>query len=780
MSIKESLNLIVLLLASLQLEAFNTLSQAQEYARLNPEYPSFKGTNIFQPDYSQFYTEKTPSIFTRFLERVNLKAFLWSPLTFKNILQEVVKAREERGYYGDYIFTYTPQPQTEFILIGPLLGAFHSLVRNLIELHKQGFITPDLHVIKPQCYIIFNGDLFNYTPYGLETFTLVLALMKKNPDHVVYIQGSSEKESTWKNSTLKSQLKIQAQQFSHEKIPFNRLITRFFNTLPLGFYLNGLDSPQDVLRISYFSFETSPFNEIACQNSLTSINITPHVCKLSSNKHERTVPLRAFIKGENRLISYKQNLGLTLLESELGATTWSVFSGPNKVYREYFSFFYDAFSVVKTDRTLSDATITLYHQDVQDLIGFKKAMTYNLVTGQMLLQPVSTESPFASLFTKDAKAVIEKAPRIEHIEGKIELGSTMDLSKGIQTLGKAIQAGISALVNRVNQSGGIDGKLYQVTIVDDQYNPALARSHIERFVKNGINLILCPVGTPTVTASLDLIKNKKVFVLFPNTGTPLLRKPDLTNVVHFRSSYTNEAKALTYHALRRLASKRFALFYQNDSYGRAALEGAVEVLKKEGIKDWIEASYLANTLQVEPAIDAIKTSTPDTIMLFSTTGVTIELIRQLGSELLASKKVLAISPLGGLTFKQFVKSIGLPVTFSQVMPNPATSTLQIVQEYRQEIVKQALAPDTYSLEGYIAASLTANYLRQIQGPITFNALLKLIENTKNHKFKGLTLNFDPQTRELAHFLWIEQPNGEWIEQNLKVLEISNENSIPKK
>lgn len=776
-----SLLLIPLLLFSSS-KTFDTLKQAEAYAQLNTEISLNRDQNVLRPDYEDFYTQQRTSLFSDFF--TPFKEKLWSSTIFKDTLQVVVKEREQKGYYGNFILIKTPKPETQFIVIGPLFGTFHSLVRNLKELEAQGFINNDLKVIKPNCFIIFNGNVINGAPHVLETLTLVLSLMKKNPHSVKYIRGQYENELYWQNTTLKTQLKLQARHLSNENIPLAQLITRFFNTLPLGIYLNGINSQEGLLRISYFSLEDDVFTEASCAKSLRAFHPTMKVCRLKASKSEERIPIRALIKGENRLISYEQNPGLTLLEPERGATAWSVLSSPNKIYREHFSFFYDAFSVITIGPSLAETTITLYHQDVRDLINFKRVMTYNVLTGQSLLRPLSMQPPFGVLFAKKeikVPRIEEKAPKALHVTDMIQLGSTMDLSKSNQLIGKSMKTGISALVNRINQLGGINGKLYQVTIVDDQYNPALSRANIEKFMHNNIRLILCPVGTPTLAASLDLIKEKKIFVLFPNSGSEQFRQPTLTNIVHFRPSYQSEAIALTYHMMRSLAAKRFAFFYQNDSYGKAALEGALKVLKKEGLKEWIEAPYLANTVQVTEAVNAIRKGLPDSIAFFSNVTPTIELIRQLGSEFLAGRKLFAISPVGERSFKQFVRSAGLEVTFAQVVPNPAMSNLQIVQEYRQEIAKQALPPDTYALEGYIAASLTANYLRRIQGPITFEALLKLIEGTKNYTFKGLTLNFNPQTRELAHYLWIEQPNGEWVEQNLKALEISDEkNSIPKK
>jgi branched-chain amino acid transport system substrate-binding protein len=758
------------------LKGFDTITQAEDYLRVAP-FPIYKIEHILRPNYRSFYLQKKPSLIARSLESMKLRKLLWSPAVLSYFLRNlVVREREHKGFTGEYILIQTPKPGTRYIIFGPLLGALPSLVRDLRFLQSQGLINEELKVTQPDCFIIFTGNVINGGPYVLETLTLVLSLMYKNPATVLYLKGRYEDQLYWENTLLKQQLKIQADYVSHEFIPLHRILTRLFNTLPLGIYLNSTNPQDGLLQISYFPVVNDRFSALSCEQALRTIHPTMYRCRLSTTKKSQKnfLPIRASIKAEDRLTSYKNHPGLVLLAPEQGATIWSVFSSPNKMYQEQFSFFYDAFVILTIGSTLLDSTISLYNQDLRDPFSFNKASEYNIVTGQPVLRLASAEPPFASLFSPEKqKPTPEKIIKPQPITGIIQLGSSMDLSKSVQFISKNTKDGISAAVNHINQQGGINHKLYQVIIFDDEYNPSLARINIESLMKDNIRIILCPVGTPTLLGVLDLIKSKQIFVLFPNSGSPLFRSPDLTNIINFRPTYASEAKALTYHMVKELKSRKFAFFYQDDTYGRPPLEAARQMLKKMGHNDWIEASYTANTIEVTAAVKLIKQASPDTIGLFSVTPATIELLRELGDGFLIDKKLFAISPLSEALFKEYCKSSGLKVTFAQVVPNPATSTLEIVKEYRDEIAKQALSPEVYALEGYIYASIAADYLSRIRGPITFEALKKLIVATKNYHFKGLVLTFNKETNELAHYLWIEQPDGKWIEQDLSIFKDSN-------
>ncbi|MBA3752470.1 hypothetical protein H0X06_06840 [Candidatus Dependentiae bacterium] len=72
-----------------------------------------------------------------------------------------------------------------------------------------------------------------------------------------------------------------------------------------------------------------------------------------------------------------------------------------------------------------------------------------------------------------------------------------------------------------------------------------------------------------------------------------------------------------------------------------------------------------------------------------------------------------------------------------------------------------LSPD--SLEGYINASVLIDVLHTINKPFTNEILIKKLEAIKNYPYKGLMLNFNPETRELLKDVWIDPEFGsEWI------------------
>ncbi len=293
-------------------------------------------------------------------------------------------------------------------------------------------------------------------------------------------------------------------------------------------------------------------------------------------------------------------------------------------------------------------------------------------------------------------------------------------------------------------------------------------SHKQTTLLISILFILAPVGSPTLLASVDLIKDKKILVLFPQSGSLAFRKPELTHIINVRASFHDEGRLLTEYVLEHHHPKNFVFFYQDDEFGISILEGAQDALKKAHVAPSTEVSYLANTTYFKGAAEKIREANPDAIGFFATGPATLQLIRDLGVEFFANKIIYAVSSVGDTATVKVLKDRGLTMIIGHVIPDPKTSTVPIVEEYREELQKQGLKEDVFSLETYITTSITFDAMRALKGEITMQKLIDHFENMKNYEYKGLILNFNPQRRTLAHHLWIDIGEGPWIEKTIGV------------
>ncbi len=733
----------LILISPLHGNSFTTLAQAQAYAKIHPEYVKPDNSDWLNPDFGSFHQKMLPTLFQRIWMRFGFSTKAWNFREFERLLHDITVSRQEIELKGEFAERLTPKTGDKYIIWGDLYSAFHSLVRDLTFLQQQKVIDNNLK-IKPGYYFIFNGNIIDGSPYGLETLTLVLRLMKANPTQVIYTCGYYETEERWQNFGLMEELKIRFGEYTEKYKEIAVKLSQFFVSLPLGLYLtHEKKKTLDVVVVSSNKKVSQRFND----RNLAGLLDVQGDRGYFTYKDERTLPakdinIRAFITGEDRSISYHLTEGLTMIGAVEGAIRWMVFSSPTERSQNLYKFQYDAFVKLNINNGMDKWSIALFNQEAKERKGFTKSAIYNLVSGHT----VRGKNDIS-----DAKDFF--------------FGSTMDLSKGASPIGKRVEEGLQLAFDKARSEKMVPHVMPRLTTVNDEYTPQKTRTAVEDFIAKGTSILIGSQGSASLESYLDLIEDEKVLVLFPLTGSPLFRKPSLSHLIHYRGSYIREGEELINYAIKSLKARKFVIFYQDDAFGRGALEGARLALKEAGITDFLEVPHERNIVNYAKQADLISDFNPDTI-LFSTNTLPIRgLIHQMGVQYFAGKNLLGLSVYED-AFERYLKDIGLSFVLVRMVPDPKVSDLPIAQEYRHWADAYNLSYDKVAFEQFINANILFEILKHIKGPITKEKVIAFAENMKNYPMKGLVLNFNPETRELSDILWIDPGNeGEWIKES---------------
>ncbi len=730
---------------------FPSLSATQAYARSVPEYVNtIDNNNWTDPDFSSFYASRTPTFIGQLLSWFSKRDTQFNFAHFKGMVEQIVKSREQHKLTGEFIQKYGARPGDRILVWTDLFGAFHSLLRDLQELKSQNVISDTFEIMQENYFFVFNGNVMSHSPYGSETLAVVIRLMEKNPERVVYIRGALEERQEWHSYGFARELKMRASSISTESIPMDSLLTRFFNTLPLGLYIPSTTSAniETVLITSHTAADTgfkekkfAGFLEKKDTSLLTSFKLT------GEEPSKKEVKVVAMIINEDRSTAYQPTNGLHIVGTKEEAMAWGAFSSPSHRNQRLYDFFNDAFVELSITQALNHWTIGLIAQDVRTLNGFTLIATYNLLTGQPITPGAAGKVPI-----KEKEAVT--------------FGATLDLSKSLSTTGKPLKKGLELAFAKVMREGGVGAFIPRLLIYDDEYTPSKTRMLLKKFEKEHIDIFLNSMGSPTHQEYIPYIKAGKVLSLFPYTGAPIFRTPDLTSIVHYRIGYVDEGKALAEYALTALDAKKIVIFYQNDAFGKGELEGAMEVLDKHAFKEVTKVPYERNDVQFDAQAKIIAQVDPDTIFFFAVTPAARSLIRQMGVQFFKGKNLIGTSVYDE-SFDRFLDEKGLKFVMVRVVPNPKTSPLEIVQEYRKEAEKEHQTPNLVSLEAYINASIFFDVLKHIQPPLTKEKIITAFSKIKNYNFKGIELNYNPQTHELGKTLWLDTGDENWIKKEVQ-------------
>jgi len=726
--------------------AFQTLDKAITYANSYPEHPPGDMSHPLDPNYTEFYREHTPTLVRRTLEALGLAPTpMWTPYDCAAVLN-AIESRLYTHAEQSPVLHLQAKPETKLYIWGKLHAAFHSFVRDLRYLRDQGVINNDLEIQSPHSYFVFTGNAIDLSAYSMETLTLLGTLIIKNPEQVIYLEGEHEEQHYWENFGLKRQVDIYTKSLYYN-VPLQEIIDSFFKRLPHALYVTTDADSNHALYIANQGIRQQMYNlrDSEQKPSPEQRIVRFETTTTTPQKVHSDLDIVSLIRNENWLYNQRAHDGLGMLEQEQGATTWTSLSSPVYTHRTYYPFTKDAFVCVDVATSIQGSTITLFNKPYDKDVDFQRGKAYDLYTGI----PYDQMQP-------------------QHRNNTFKIGSTMGIELNLRVMSEQTRRGAMARINTENAQGGLHNNTHmRMYTYNDDYQPYQAQANINYMLDHGIETILAPTGTPTLEGYIDKVKNNELLVLFPITGSPIFRKPELEGVIHFRSTYADEVEALIEYMVEDYNASSFAFVYQDDEYGKSALRPAREELKKRGISDWTEVPYVRGSASFTEQARKIREASPQVIAFFSASEPLIKIIQAIGIPWLANKHLFAITFAFTQETRYFLQESGLSMSVGAVTPNPHVSELPIAKEYREAMDARDEQYDKFSFEAYIGTSIMIDAAQQVNGPVTRNAIKKTIEGYNNYHFKGLNLTFDPKTRSLAPGVWIEtvqDPQEPWKKQ----------------
>ncbi|HSV45359.1 MAG TPA: ABC transporter substrate-binding protein [Ramlibacter sp.] len=321
-------------------------------------------------------------------------------------------------------------------------------------------------------------------------------------------------------------------------------------------------------------------------------------------------------------------------------------------------------------------------------------------------------------------------------------------------LGRRMQLGMLAHFKAVNAAGGIHGRSIRLASRDDGYEPERAAAAAKALIEEDkVFALVGSVGTPTTLAALPAINAAGIPLIGPFTGAQSLREPFNRHIFHVRASYFDETERIV-QQFATMGIARVAVFYQNDAYGKAGLEGVTRALARRNLKPLTTMTVERNSQDVAPALAELLKSAPEAVVQISAYKSSAALIR-LARAKAYSGQFANVSFVGSTALSQELGDAGTGVTISQVMPFPytASSPLAIVREYQQHMTESGHKDfDFTSMEGYIAAKVFTEGLRRAGKTPTRESLVQALESMREVNLGGFLVSFGPNDHEASRYI----------------------------
>lgn len=726
-----------------------TLTDFQKHAAALDEIPQQKIDDWRDPDYSDYQRSKNQSSLRRWATWLGVMHDTWNPDDLKEALITMRAEQERLRMVEDAVMIARMPEHTQLVVWGDVQGSYHSLVRALTYLHSVGKISENLEIIDPEYALVFLGDAISRSAYIMETLTLVATLVVRNPGKALYLRGVQEDKGHWKNFGLPREIIVRTPAWQPaQRTELSELVDAVMRNLPHALYVRTVEGA-DVVCLSNSGRSTFVLSAEQLGALFAGVLVGETRARVPE-EYEGTpesLAVRAIIRGEVPGETLRPTSGLDDGESEGGATTWVVTSSPNITYQTQHQFFYDAFCVITLGKTVEQSTITLYNRDLRTQEPFEPREQYELVSGRTLLVGTGI-----STLPKDRQ--------------EINIGTSLPLAGAHYFMGQRVRRGLSICVNNLNKRGGIKGHSIDLFVYNNRSRERLARKTFEKLASEKIDVIIAPTGKEACDVYKEKIAEGDMGIFFPCYGAEMLYTAAAPNVVTMRASFEDELKALVDYAHKEMDLRSFVLIFTDDDFGASMKEMATRIFARYPDSSWTPVVYAPHMRSLKENVDALLAIHPDpeAIVLACSASAAQQLIRISPPHFLLGKFFLGLSFLSETPFRNFVKSFGVRMLFSHVVPDPTTSHIQVVREYRAAMDKERFAYDTQSLEGYIAAELLMYGLQHVpQLPTDHATLMKVFEGARAVQYKGLPLTFDSARRSFASAVWIEKPTGgEWI------------------
>ncbi len=360
-----------------------------------------------------------------------------------------------------------------------------------------------------------------------------------------------------------------------------------------------------------------------------------------------------------------------------------------------------------------------------------------------------------------ASAAVLGAPVLHaQTNNRILLGQSAAFTGAAAQLGIQFHAGAKLFFDQINAQGGVNQSRVEIMQLDDGYEPDRCAANTTKLINEDVFALFGYIGTPTSVVALPLATTAQVPFVAPFTGAMGLRQPFNRMAFHLRASYNDET-ALIVRNLTNLGINRVAVFYQNDAYGRAGLDGVTLALAERRLEPVAVATVERNTVEVAQAVATLNAAKPQAVVQISAYKSCAAYIRAARAAGYGGS-FYNVSFVGTQALADELGKDGAGVVVSQVMPTPYRTTQPITREFLEAVAKggNKVQPNFSSMEGFLAARLFTEGLRRAGARPTRQSFISGMEAIGDQSFGGFSVSLSPTDHVASSFVELSMLTGD--------------------
>jgi branched-chain amino acid transport system substrate-binding protein len=201
--------------------------------------------------------------------------------------------------------------------------------------------------------------------------------------------------------------------------------------------------------------------------------------------------------------------------------------------------------------------------------------------------PAPAAAPAAPAFAAAPTPAVSFGNPVSAVRGisdnEIRFGITAAFTGPVRERGRQMKLGIDTAFNRVNETGGLGGRMLRLIAADDGNEPTRTLQAVRQlYEKDQIFGLIGSIGTATAAVAVPYALERRMLFFGAYTGGNVVRRdPPDRYVFNYRPSYAEEADAAVRYLvkMRRIPVRQIAVFAQQDDLGDAGFAGVAKAYR---------------------------------------------------------------------------------------------------------------------------------------------------------------------------------------------------------
>jgi len=339
----------------------------------------------------------------------------------------------------------------------------------------------------------------------------------------------------------------------------------------------------------------------------------------------------------------------------------------------------------------------------------------------------------------------------------IRIGQSAVFSGPAKDFGVDYRAGIKLHFDRVNKSGGVNGRKIELVTYDDAYDPAKTAINTAKLIdEDKVFALTGFVATGNLAAAMPLAEKAGVPMFAPLVGTTSFRTKVNRLLFHVRAGYDLELRKIISH-LSTIGISSIAVVFQDSPFGKSNLATCEQLAaehKVQVVKTLPLAITAEDAKQVAAGLADAKPGAVVMIMAGRMVEIFIRDYRANGVGAPLYTLSVGITDAAGSAKRLDGKLAGL-VTAS-IVPPPQAQRVPIVGDYQRDRAEFGEKIDSYTaLEGYIVGRVMTEGLRRAGKTLTRDSFIAGLESIGSTRFGDFPIDYSAKNHNGSTFVDLE-------------------------